>query len=1044
MASFIENVNSLANNLELIQKGTEFYTPEILASLESLSGLDLGDVTNDLKKGTLFGNRKIDIDLSLNKVGISALSDFNEIMALWTDTTTSVYYNQAVATFVDGEVITIDFKNEDGQSEVVSTHGGIVDQLEDNVAFQAKIKNTSIQEEVGGKVGSIIRISDIVGFASNLEEIRLVVASGAAVEASTMHYWAKTTSALQVVADKMGHVADVSNNITEVNALGASIDAVLGVYAKLSQIAVIYSNILDVNAVAADITSVASVADDLAAIDTIMLNLNAVKTAATNINNINIVALDSAKINTIVSNITALGASTATAISSTNMTLNGSVISFGATDKEALSIGFEYRVVGETIWSATAMVAKGTLGDFSASISGLSITTNYEFRAKATDSLNPSLVAYSEVATAMTTSNAIPTDATNTGSFASQLAKGSVTGFTFSGATDSDGTVTHYLVDNISSANLTVTTAEVAAGTAHTFNVSGSLSADEVVTFSVKAKNNAGSYSAGVSVSVTLKNVFIATPTLTVTGTPTDVPETPTLTTSAFSVNGGTDTHASTSWYVKQGGITVWSSVADTVNLLSITVPVGVLSVSTAYTFEAYHTGATYGNSGTVSVSGTTKSAFAPEQGQKGFGIEPMQAGAPYAVLGLAEMDGTNTVGHDNYGNYIHTNGSIVCHYPKKYYRVGHPDAPQYATYGANSLEMVSFNTFANEAEANAAGWALHRAFIDGGTEQNGFVRFKYLASKSATDANKAVSVKNGNPIGLTTNTSYNPSSTMTGCTGILADAVTLSRAIGAGWNNESVFMVGWSAMISIAQAQRATSAVDVAWYDASGVMNFPKGCNNGARADVNDTSVTWSASPNDAAKGLTGSASNFAKSTDNGANNGCADVNGLMYQVALGMTNYGTSATSTTQITTNTIYVLKKTAYLKDLTAGWDGATDAWGNTTNLATRYDAVTSPITVSATGSVYWGSGANQVLSPDTTGVAHDLCGFLPKNDAAADATGTSQFGNDYMYKYNRQNMYPRTAGDGNDSATAGAFYRYLSDYRSTDRSNDGFRAAAYVS
>ena len=355
-ASFIENVNSLANNLGLIQKGTEFYTPEITASLEALSGLDLGDVINDLKKGTLFGNRKIDIDLSLNKVGISALSDFNEIMALWTNTTTSVYYNQAVATFVDGEVITIDFKNEDGQSEVVSTHGGIVDQLEDSVAFQAKIKNTSIQEEVGGKVGSIIRISDIVGSASNLEEIRLVVASGAAVEASTMHYWAKTTSALQVVADKMGHVADllgaieeitvVSNNIAQVVTVEEAINEVISVYAKLSEIAVVFAdrlnietvasnivnvntlasdseeintlvtnlnsvltvedNILDVNAVATDIVNVNAVADDLAAIDTIVLNLNAVKTAATNINNINIVALDSAKINTIVSNITAL------------------------------------------------------------------------------------------------------------------------------------------------------------------------------------------------------------------------------------------------------------------------------------------------------------------------------------------------------------------------------------------------------------------------------------------------------------------------------------------------------------------------------------------------------------------------------------------------------------------------------------------------------------------------------------------------------------------------------------------------------------------
>lgn len=314
--SFIKNVNKLANNMELIEQTARYLTPEVLPIYEELASIDLIDITQDLKKGTLFGNRKIDIDLSLNKVGLEALSDFNDIMALWTDTSTSVYYNQAVATFVDGAVVTIDFKNEDAQSEVISTHGGIVDQLEDNIAFQTKLRNTSIQEEVGGKTGSMIRISDAVGSASNLEEIRFVVASGAAVEASTMHYWAKTTSALQVVADKMGHVADllsaieeitlVSNSIAEISAVGATIDAVLGVYAKLSQVAVIYTNILDVNAVATDIVSVAAVADDLAAIDTIVLNLNAVKTAATNINSINTVAVDIAKINTIVSNITAL------------------------------------------------------------------------------------------------------------------------------------------------------------------------------------------------------------------------------------------------------------------------------------------------------------------------------------------------------------------------------------------------------------------------------------------------------------------------------------------------------------------------------------------------------------------------------------------------------------------------------------------------------------------------------------------------------------------------------------------------------------------
>jgi len=168
------------------------------------------------------------------------------------------------------------------------------------------------------------------------------------------------------------------------------------------------------------------------------------------------------------------------------------------------------------------------------------------------------------------------------------------------------------------------------------------------------------------------------------------------------------------------------------------------------------------------------------------------------------------------------------------------------------------------------------------------------------------------------------------------------------------------------------------------------------------------------------------------------------MRQVALGMTNYGTSATATAAIATNTLYVLKKTSFLKDLTAGWDGATDAWGNTTNLATRYDAVNSPITISTGASVYCGSGANQVLSPDASGVAHDLCGFLPKNDAACDATGTSQFGNDCIYKYNGQNMYPYTAGHWNASAIAGVFYRYLTDTRSYDNEVYGFRAAAYVS
>ena len=537
-------------------------------------------------------------------------------------------------------------------------------------------------------------------------------------------------------------------------------------------------------------------------------------------------------------------------------------------------------------------------------------------------------------------------------------------------------------------------------------------------------------------------NIYTETPTLTVTGTPSDVTETPTLTTSAFSVYNGTDTHVSTDWQITQDGTVMWESLANSANKLSITIPSGILEVSTAYVFKARHNGTAYGSSAWVEVSGTTKSAFAIPvgiAGTLGFGVAP--SSEAFALLGLSEMTGTTTTGHDNYGNYQHTNGSIVVHIPKFYYRVGNASAPQYATYGVNSLEIAGTETFASEAAANAAGYALHRAFIDGNVEKGGFFIDKYICSKKVGDTNVAVSVKNGNPISLTTNATYTPSSTMTGCTGILSDAVTLSRARGAGWNATSVFMVGALAMLSLAHGQRSTSTTYCAWYNAT--YNFPKGCNNGSRADVNDTSVTWSASPDTAGKGLTGSASTFAKSTHNGQNNGVADLNGLMYQVTIGMTNIGTSATDTAQIATNTIYLLKTTAYLKNLTAGWGGATDAWGNTTNLSTMFSAVTSPITVSASAGVFWGSGTNQVFNPALSGVGRDLCGFLPKDDAAADGTGTSQFGNDQCYKYNRANMVVFSGCYWGGSATAGLFCRYLNYSRSLADTGGGFRGCAYV-
>ena len=249
--------------------------------------------------------------------------------------------------------------------------------------------------------------------------------------------------------------------------------------------------------------------------------------------------------------------------------------------------------------------------------------------------------------------------------------------------------------------------------------------------------------------------------------------------------------------------------------------------------------------------------------------------------------------------------------------------------------------------------------------------------------------------------------------------------------------------MLSVTQGQNATNTTDVAWYDAGLTTNFPKGCNNNALSDVNDTSITWTASPDDAGKGLAGSASNFAKSTHNGSNNGIADVNGLIWQVALGMTNYSTSATDATALAINTVYVLKQSSFLKDLTAGWDGTTDAFGNSTHLATLYDSVTSPITLATAGAVYWGNSTNQVFESATSGAGRDLCGFLPKNDTAVNATGTNMLGNDYIYKSNKANLFPVLSGGWSIAAVAGVGYRHLNYYRSSVSSGASFRAVAYI-
>lgn len=113
--------------------------------------------------------------------------------------------------------------------------------------------------------------------------------------------------------------------------------------------------------------------------------------------------------------------------------------------------------------------------------------------------------------------------------------------------------------------------------------------------------------------SFTTGNVSIVAPTVSVTGTPTSVPETPTITATTFTtIPAGQDTHFSTDWEVRKASDNslVWSSYNNTADKTTITVPAGVLLVSTEYVFKVRYNGNTFGSSVYGSTTGTTVDSY--------------------------------------------------------------------------------------------------------------------------------------------------------------------------------------------------------------------------------------------------------------------------------------------------------------------------------------------------------------------------------------------------------------------------------------------------
>jgi hypothetical protein len=238
------------------------------------------------------------------------------------------------------------------------------------------------------------------------------------------------------------------------------------------------------------------------------------------------------------------------------------------------------------------------------------------------------------------------------------------------------------------------------------------------------------------------------------------------------------------------------------------------------------------------------------------------------------------------------------------------------------------------------------------------------------------------------------------------------------------IFHYSMLARMAKAHGEAATNTSICAYIDVDPKM--PKGCLVSALKDVNDSGVTYTGSGYSAC-GLTGSGTPFAKTTHNGQDSGIADLNGNMWEVASGFIRLDASG----------FLILKEST---DLTAiasdsGTGGAYDA--------SLYDVIDISDLVSANdGWVYLGNAGNPVFgfSANRADAAYKRTALGIPLAAGVSAAGTTEFGNDGIYRYLQNEMACLCGGTWNYSSFAGAFAMYLYNHRTNSIYNVGGRAS----
>lgn len=202
--------------------------------------------------------------------------------------------------------------------------------------------------------------------------------------------------------------------------------------------------------------------------------------------------------------------------------------------------------------------------------------------------------------------------------------------------------------------NSAVTTAVAASGTGSK-TLTASMTVGQVLSVSVVAIDNYGNRSLPIVHTSTVVPALINAVTITSpANAATGITETPTISGDSFGVTNGTDTQVSADWEIWTGanrtGTLAWSSINNTVNKTSITVPAATLVANTTYYIAARYKGTTYGYGGYGYCSFTTATSFVPTvmgaAYQGGFFAgKIVVGGSTYALVVAPKASGENTSG---------------------------------------------------------------------------------------------------------------------------------------------------------------------------------------------------------------------------------------------------------------------------------------------------------------------------------------------------------------------------------------------------------------